>query len=229
MNDCWLYEPTEGEGPWPTLLLVLPGPVKNWEIIPVPFATKGYSVLACYPLRGIDIDEDAADLLTALEYLKQGRVPSRADTDRLALIGASFTSLHSYRLLGLTDELDVTLVLGGMSDGFAFRHDVEKGIAHTRPPFDQVLMALGYPNSSLSCTSSYSIMYPSGGHAAYLPDARECRRAVAVFAECGAGERTGNRGMPYEFYGYEGLSHYFVTDCGLMPPRSRCSRIHLTV
>ena len=93
VNDCHLYEPLEGAGPparnegFPTLLLVLPGPVKFWEFIPVPFAAEGFSMLACYPLRGIEIDEDAADLLTALEYVRQGRVPSRADTERLGLIG----------------------------------------------------------------------------------------------------------------------------------------------
>ena len=57
LNDCYLYEPVEGDGPFPTLLLVLPGPVMNWEIIPVPFAAQGFSVLACYPLRGTDIDD----------------------------------------------------------------------------------------------------------------------------------------------------------------------------
>jgi hypothetical protein len=148
VNDCYLYEPLEGERPFPTLFLVLPGPVLNWEIAQVPFADAGFSVLVCYPLRGIDLDEDAADLLTALEYLRQGRVPSRADTERLGFIGASFSSLHVYRMLGMTDAADATLVLGGMADGFSFCHDVEMGTAHTRPPFDQVLMALGFPNSS---------------------------------------------------------------------------------
>jgi hypothetical protein len=148
VNDCWLYEPLAGEGPLPAMLLVLPGPVAGWEIIPVPFAAEGFSVLACYPLRGIDIDEDAADLLTALAYVRQGRVPSRADPERLALVGASFTSLHTWRLLQLTDLFDVTLVLGGMVDGFAFRHDAETGAVQARPPFDQVLMALGFPNTS---------------------------------------------------------------------------------
>jgi len=148
IDDCYLYEPIEGEGPFPTLLLVLPGPVLGWEIVPVPFATQGFSVLACYPLRGTDIDGDAADLLTALEYLRQGRLPFRGDPERLGLIGASYTSLHAYRLLGLTDQVDVALVLGGMADGFAFRHDVETGTAHARAPFDLVLIGLGFPNSS---------------------------------------------------------------------------------
>jgi hypothetical protein len=46
VNDCWLYEPLAGEGPFPTMLLVLPGPVMGWEIVPVPFAAVGFSVLA---------------------------------------------------------------------------------------------------------------------------------------------------------------------------------------
>lgn len=211
VNDCWLYEPLAGEGPFPTMLLVLPGPVKNWEIIPVPFAAEGFSVLACYPLRGIDIDEDAADLLTALEYLRQGRVPSRADPDHLALVGASFTSVHTYRLLGLTDQFDATLVLGGMADGFAFRHEVEMGTAHARPPFDQVLMALGFPNSSPELYFKYSSLY----HLEGLPpicllhgledELVPYSQSVQLAGEL---ERLA---MTYEFYSYQGLSHYFST------------------
>jgi hypothetical protein len=211
VNDCHLYEPTEGQGPFPTLLLVLPGPVEGWEIIPVPFAAHGFSVLACYPLRGIDIDEDAVDLLTALEYVRQGWVPSRADTERLGLIGASFTSLHSYRLLGMTDDMDVTLVLGGMSDGFSFRHDVEAGAAHTRPPFDQVLMALGFPNSSPELYFKYSVRF----HLEGLPPVcllHGVDDELSPFSQSvQLAEELGRRGMPYEFYSYEGLKHYFST------------------
>ncbi len=78
----------------------------------------------------------------AVKYL------AKPSASRLGLIGASFTSLHTYRLLELTDQVDAALVLGGMADAFAFRHDVEMGTAHTRPPFDQILMALGLPNTS---------------------------------------------------------------------------------
>jgi hypothetical protein len=234
VNDCHLYEPLEGEGPFPTLLLVLPGPVHTWEIIPVPFAAEGFSVLACYPLRGIDIDGDAADLLTALEYLRRGRVPSHADIERLGLIGASFTSLHSYRVLGLTDDMDVTLVLGGMADGFRFRHDVEMGTAHTRPPFDQVLMALGFPNRSPELYFKYSVIFhleglppicllhgiddPHGqasGQASFRRFHRACNwpRSWSVVA-C----RTSST-----------LTRAYPTTslpAPTMLPRSRCSRIH---
>jgi hypothetical protein len=211
VNDCWLYEPLAPEGTLPTLLLVLPGPVMGWEIIPVPFAAQGFSVLACYPLRGTDIDGDAADLMTALEYVRQGRVPSSADTERLGLIAASFTSLHAYRLLALTDRVDVALLLGGMADGFAFRHDVETGVAHAREPFDLILIGLGLPNSSPELYYKYSAMYHLDG----LPplcilhgkddDLVPFNQSVMLAAEL---ER---RGMPYEFYSYEGLKHYFST------------------
>jgi dipeptidyl aminopeptidase/acylaminoacyl peptidase len=196
---------------FPTLLLVLPGPVKDWEIVPVPFAAQGFSVLACYPLRGIEIDQDAADLLTALEYLREGRVPSRADTEHLALVGASFTSLHAYRLLGLTEEMDVALVLGGMADGFSFRHDVEMGTAHTRPPFDQVMMALGFPNISPELYFRYSIIF----HLEDLPPVcllHGVDDELSPFSQSvQLAEELDRRGHPYEFYSYEGLSHYFST------------------
>jgi Carboxypeptidase regulatory-like domain len=123
--ECFLYEPVKGEGPYPALLLVLPGPVLNWEIVAVPFAAQEFSVLACYPFRGTDIDGDVIDLLTALEYLRQGRLPSHSDIAHLGLIGASYTSLHAYRLMETTTEVDVALVLGGLSDAFAFRKGVE--------------------------------------------------------------------------------------------------------
>jgi hypothetical protein len=211
VNDCWLYEPTQGQGPFPTLLLVLPGPVRNWEIIPVPFAAEGFSLLACYPLRGIDIDQDAADLLTALEYVRQGLVPSRADPDRLGLVGASFTSLHAYRLLALTDPMDVTLVLGGMADGFAFRHDVEMGTAQTRPPFDQILMALGFPNSSPELYFRYSTVF----HLEGLPPVCLLHGKddeLSPFSQSvELDQELSRRGMPHQFYAYEGLSHYFST------------------
>jgi hypothetical protein len=217
VNDCHLYEPVEGQGApaetegFPTLLLVLPGPVKYWEFIPVPFAAEGFSILACYPLRGIEIDEDAADLLTALEYVRQGWVPSRADADRLGLIGASFTSLHSYRLLALTDEMDVTLVLGGMADGFTFRHDVETGTAHAREPFDQVLVALGYPSSSPEPYFRYSSIF----HLEGMPPACLLHGIADELVPFSQGvqlaEEMERRGMPHQFYSYEGLTHYFAT------------------
>ena len=211
VNDCHLYEPVEGEGPFPLLLLVLPGPVENWEFIPVPFAAEGFSLLACYPLRGLDIDEDAADLLTALEYVRQGRVPSRAEPERLGLIGASFTSLHSYRLLGLTDDMDVTLVLGGMADGFTFRHDVEMGTAYARPPFDQALIALGFPNSSPELYFRYSSIF----HLEGMPPACLLHGIDDELVPFSQGvqlaEELERRGMPHQFYAYEGLTHYFAT------------------
>jgi hypothetical protein len=216
VNDCWLYEPLAGDGPFPTMLLVLPGPVKGWEIVPVPFAAEGFSVLACYPLRGIDIDEDVVDLLTALEYLRQGRVASRADPEHLALVGASFTSLHTYRLLALTDEFDVSLVLGGLVDGFAFRHDVETGAVEAREPFDQVLIALGFPNSSPELYFKYSSLYHLDGlpplcllHGTddeLAPFSQSVQLAEALDRRKQEGEA-----IDYEFYSYQGLKHYFST------------------
>ena len=211
VNDCYLYEPPAGDGPFPTLLLVLPGPVLGWEIVPVPFAAQGYSVLAFYPLRGTNIDGDAADVLTALEYLRQGRLPSHANPERLGLIGASYTSLHAYRLLGLTDQVDVALVLGGMADGFAFRHDIETGAARARPPFDQVLIALGFPHTSPELYFKYSVIF----HLEGLPPLCLLHGKEDELVPFNQGvlldQELTRLGMPHEFYAYEGLKHYFST------------------
>ena len=185
--------------------------MRTWEIVSVPFASQGFSVVACYPLRGSDIDAATADLLTALEYLRQGRVPSRADPERLGLIGASFTSLHTYRILRMTDQFNVSLVLGGMADGFRFRYDVERGATQTRPPFDQAIMALGFPNNSPELYFTYSILYHLEalpplcllhGKADELSPFTQSEQLAEVLEE---------RGLPHQFYGYEGLSHYFAT------------------
>jgi dienelactone hydrolase len=212
MSDCWLYEPAQGQGPFATLLLVLPGPVLNWEIIPVPFAAQGFSVLACYPLRGMDIDGDAVDLLTALEYLRQSRLPSHGDPEHLGLVGASFTSLHAYRLLELTDRVDVALVLGGLADAFAFRHDVEMGTAQTRPPFDQVLMALGLPNTSPELYFKFSAIYHLEGMPPLCILHGVDDELVPFNQSVMLDRELTRRTMPHEFYSYEGLSHYFSTN-----------------
>jgi hypothetical protein len=212
VNDCHLYEPLDGEGPHPTMLLVLPGPVRNWEYVPVPFAAEGFSVLACYPLRGFDVDGDVADLMTAVEYVRQGRIPSRADTGRLVLVGASFTSLHAYRLLGLTDQVDVVLILGGMGDGFAFRHDVETGAVHTRPPFGEVLMALGYPNTSPELYFKYSSLYHLDGFPPVCLLHGVDDELVPYSQGVQLAGELARRDHLHEFHSYEGLSHYFSTE-----------------
>jgi predicted esterase len=153
----------------------------------------------------------AADLLTALEYLRRGRLGSRANTERLGLMSASFTSIHSYRLLRLTGDVDATLVLGGMSDGFRFRHDVEMGAVHTRPPFDQAIEALGFPNSSPELYFRYSILYHLDGMPPIcllhgIDDELSPHSQSALLAQ-----ELERQGMPHYFHSYEGLSHYFST------------------
>jgi dipeptidyl aminopeptidase/acylaminoacyl peptidase len=111
----------------------------------------------------------------------------------------------------LTDLFDVTLVLGGMTDGFSFRHDVEMGTAHTRPPFDQVLMALGFPNSSPDLYFKYSVRY----HLEGLPPVcllHGIDDELSPFSQSvQLAEELERRDHPHEFYAYEGLKHYFST------------------
>ncbi|HNS50872.1 MAG TPA: carboxypeptidase regulatory-like domain-containing protein [Anaerolineae bacterium] len=209
--ECFLYEPEGAAGPYPALFQVLPGPVLNWEIVAVPFAAQGYSVLACYPFRGTDIDGDVVDLLTALEYFRRGRLPSHADLSRLGLIGASWTSIHSYRLLETTEEFDVALILGGLADAFAFRLASEQGTAYARPPFDQVLMALGFPNTSPEQYFKFSVRY----HLQDLPPLcllHGTTDELLPFEQSALLDQVlTRRGLEHRTFFYEGLTHYFST------------------
>jgi dipeptidyl aminopeptidase/acylaminoacyl peptidase len=114
--------------------------------------------------------------------------------------------------LALTDQFDASLVLGGLADGFAFRHDVEMGAAATRPPFDQVLMALGFPNSSPELYFRYSTIF----HLEGLPPLCLLHGKddeLSPFSQSvELDQELSRRGMSHEFYSYEGLKHYFSTN-----------------
>jgi len=114
-------------------------------------------------------------------------------------------------LLSLTDLIDMTLVLGGMADGFTFRHDVEEGTAQAREPFDQVLIALGFPNSSPELYFRYSSIF----HLEGMPPACLLHGIADELVPFSQGvqlsEEMERRGMPHQFYAYEGLTHYFAT------------------
>jgi dipeptidyl aminopeptidase/acylaminoacyl peptidase len=111
----------------------------------------------------------------------------------------------------LTDQVDVALVLGGMADGFAFRHDIETGAARARPPFDQVLIALGFPHTSPELYFKYSVIY----HLEGLPPLCLLHGKEDELVPFNQGvlldQELIRLGMPHEFYAYEGLKHYFST------------------
>jgi dipeptidyl aminopeptidase/acylaminoacyl peptidase len=149
ITGCLVYEPVEMPGPFPTLVMLYPGPAINWEGASIPFVAQGYVVMAIGPLeeRGKDVEGHVRDALKAIAFLKEGRLSGQADTTRLGVLGGSFSSLILFRVLRHTDDFAAAVSVGGVSDVFLVLQDTyyQQGY-QPQPPFDRILMSLGRPN-----------------------------------------------------------------------------------
>ena len=149
ITGCLVYEPIEMEGPFPTLVMLYPGPAINWEGASIPFVAQGYVVMATGPLaeRGGDIEGHVSDALKAVAFLKAGQLSGQADTTRMGVLGGSFSSLTLFRALRRTDDFSAAVNVGGISDAFLVLYDTyyQEGY-QPQSPFDLALMSLGRPN-----------------------------------------------------------------------------------
>lgn len=210
VGEGYVYEPTVGEGPWPTLLLILPGPVLAWEVVPVPLAAQGFVVIAVYPARKMDIAGEVDSMRAALVALRAGQLSAHADATRIGVLGGSFTSLHVYNLLQREDGIGAALVLGGVADGFRIRRQFEDRTLIPAHGFDKVLIGLGLPNRAPQLYFRYSVRY----HLEGLPPLCLIHGTADSFvphsqSELLAGELAA-RGRPYELHLVPGLAHYFT-------------------
>jgi dipeptidyl aminopeptidase/acylaminoacyl peptidase len=149
ITGCMMYEPVDMQGPFPTLVMLYPGPAIKWEGAAIPFVAQGYVVVATGPLeeRGKDVGGHVRDALKAVAFLKEGRLSGQADTTRMGMLGGSFSSLILFRVLHHTDDFAAAVSVGGVSDVFLVLYDIyyQEGY-QLRPDFDRILMSLGRPN-----------------------------------------------------------------------------------
>jgi dipeptidyl aminopeptidase/acylaminoacyl peptidase len=149
ITGCMVYEPVDVQGPFPTLVMLYPGPAINWEGASIPFVAQGYVVMATGPLeeRGKDVEGHVHDALKAVAFLKEGRLSGQADTTRMGVLGGSFSSLILFRVLRHTDDFAAAVSVGGVSDVFLALYDTYyQEDYQPQPPFDRILMSLGRPN-----------------------------------------------------------------------------------
>jgi dipeptidyl aminopeptidase/acylaminoacyl peptidase len=210
VGEGYVYEPVTGEGPWPTLLVILPGPVLEWEIVPVPLADQGFVVIAVYPAQKLDIGGEVDSMRAALAALRAGQLSAQADATRIGVLGGSFTSLHVYYLLQRESGISAGLVLGGVADGFLIRRQLEDGTLIPAHGFDKVLISLGLPNRAPQLYFRYSVRY----HLEGLPPLCLIHGTADGFvshsqSELLAGELAA-RGVPCELHLVPGLAHYFT-------------------
>jgi dienelactone hydrolase len=149
ITGCLVYEPVEMQGPFPTLVMLYPGPAINWERASIPFVAQGYVVMAIGPLeeRGKDVEGHVGDALKAVAFLKEGRLSEQAETTRMGVLGGSFSSLILFRALRHGDDFAAAVSVGGVSDVFLVVYDTHYQQSYQpQPPFDRILMSLGRPN-----------------------------------------------------------------------------------
>ena len=211
VSEGYLYEPVMGNGPWPTLLVILPGPVLDWEVVPVPLAAQGFVVMAVHPSHKMDIAGDVDSIRVALSALRMGQLLSDADTSRIGVLGGSFASLHVYDLLWRDEGIDAALVLGGVSDVFRIRRRFEEGTLVPAYGFDRLLIGLGLPNRDPQVYFRYSVRY----HLSGLPPLCLIHGTEDEFVPHSQSELLAAdlaaRGMEHELHLVPGLAHYFTT------------------
>lgn len=212
VGEGYVYEPVAGDEPWPVLLVILPGPVLEWEIVPVPLAQQGFVVMAVHPARRMDIEGEVDSMRAALAALRAGQLSARADATRIGVLGGSFTSLHVYRLLQQEDEINAALVLGGVADGFLIRRQFEDGTLLPAYGFDKVLVGLGLPHRAPQLYFHYSVRY----HLEGLPPLCLIHGLADDFVPYShselLAEELAAQGIPHELHLVPGLAHYFADE-----------------
>ncbi|HID61324.1 MAG TPA: hypothetical protein EYP49_01055 [Anaerolineae bacterium] len=212
ITGCLVYEPVEMQGPFPTLVMLYPGPAINWEGASIPFVAQGYVVMAIGPLaereKG-DVEGHVRDALKAMVFLKEGRLSEQADTTRLGVLGGSFSSLILFRVLRHSDDFAAAVSVGGVSDVFLVLYDTyyQEGY-QLRPPFDRTLMSLGRPNRHPENYLPASPVF----YAADLPPLCLVHGVQDTTVLADQSIRLADRlealGKPYELYLYPGTGHY---------------------
>ncbi|MDY7039272.1 MAG: carboxypeptidase regulatory-like domain-containing protein [Chloroflexota bacterium] len=210
VSEGYVYEPVVGEGPCPVLLVILPGPVLSWEVVPVPLADQGFVVVAVHPAQKMDIEGETDSMRAALAALREGQLSTRADSTRIGVLGGSFTSLHVYRLLQRDGEVMAALVLGGVADSFRIRRQFEDGTLMPAHGFDKLLIGLGMPNRAPDLYFRYSVRYHLDG----LPPLCLIHGTADGFVPHRQSELLAEeleaREMSYELHLVPGLAHYFA-------------------
>jgi hypothetical protein len=211
ITGCMVYEPVDMQGPFPTLVMLYPGPALKWEGASIPFVAQGYVVMATGPLeeRGKDVEGHVRDALKAVAFLKEGQLSRQADTTRMGVLGGSFSSLILFRVLRHTDDFATAVSVGGVSDVFLALYDTyyQKGY-QPQPPFDRILMSLGRPNRHPENYLPHSAVF----YAADLPPLCLVHGGQDTTVLADQAIRLANQlealGKPCELHLYPGTGHY---------------------
>ena len=194
----------------PTLYMIYPTAVEDWEDVSVAFANAGYAFLAISPspARELDIDAHAQDARIGLALAREGHLHPALATDEYILLGGSFSSAIQNRLMRDESESVVAwITVGGISNALSGAADFYSGTLEMPPQYELLIPALGAPNLYPMLLLRYSPVYT----AAQLPPTLIIHTAadkVSPIDQAYQLERALNAaGVPTETFYYEDVSH----------------------
>jgi dipeptidyl aminopeptidase/acylaminoacyl peptidase len=193
-----------------TLLAVYPGPANEWECVSVPLAAAGYAVLGAGPSYSLDLEGDVDELQQALGFAREGAFPN-ADGERIAVLGGSYSTILTQRLMQRDGDLDAAVLLGPPTDLFDMRRRFEAGTFV--PPFglDRVLVALGLPSDEPLRYWQYSGAYHVRPDLPPLVIFHSRTDEVVPYQQSELLATTlVEEGAEHELYLFDGASHYLL-------------------
>ncbi len=208
----YLYSPVTGSDLLPTLLAVYPGPADTWEGVSIPLAAAGYTVIAVGPAYSLELDNDIDELQRLVNFARAGKLP-RADGQRMAVLGGSYSSLHVMAMLRRDVGFRGAVLLGPPTDLFDLRRRFEEGSFF--PPFglDQVLIALGTPDTQPERYWRFSARYHVRRDMPPLLLMHSRNDEVVPFQQSELlAEELDAVGVEYEAHFFDGMSHYLLAD-----------------
>ncbi len=170
LTASYVYEPL-AEGRYPILLFIYPCgayPCSTlmYDILSKTMAAQGYVVVTFSPQRGVNIEDDIADILKLIAHTKAGQLSSKGEASKLALFAGSLTSIHVWRAAQLAppETIQAIVILGGASDIFLLRQRFESNELLLEPQeiYDLVsyaLIGMGRPNVQPELYVRYSVVY----------------------------------------------------------------------
>ena len=152
----------------PTLYMIYPTAVADWESVSVAFAAAGYAFLAISPseARALDIDAHAQDARVGMALARGGYLHPALAADEYIVLGGSFSSAIQNRLMRDEGETIVAwITVGGISNALSGAADFYAGRLEMPPQYELLIPALGAPNLYPLLLLRYSPVYT----AAQLP------------------------------------------------------------
>ncbi len=213
----YYYTPFEAEEDetFPVLFAIYPTILTGWEcLVSFPLAGSGYAVVATSPAYSFELEADLDELVQLLEFVRDGQLP-QTDGDQIVILGGSYSGVHVQRLLQRREAANAVIMMGGPTDLFEMRFQLEQGMA--APPFglDQALRALGFPNQEPLRHWIYSGAYHVRSDFPPMLLLHSKTDDIVPYQQSELlAQELATMGVPHQVHIFEGGGHYLLAQDG---------------